>query len=596
MGDVTGKTDEENKQLGDIASASEDPPVTRKEHNESLDLMRSMMEEFRLMRVEMATLRNQTPATPIDNSLVANPVLEGNSSQGTPPNPEVGSGEIQHPKEDAGRTYYPPPNHYASPTQIPMPHINNVGSPPMIDTSNFTQWQFLMKSHLNSACTQLWRIIVNGYHPLDPTNLTAKEEVDNQLNATASNIILKAMTPELMTHIRSYTTAKGAWDNLEKMFIGNASIMASKFEEIEAESNAFVGRESESPEELYRRVAALSIRMIDHGAKEVDDGWIKRKFMQAILPFKKHMTMSVRERPDFHTMTSNAVLNEFVSLGILEKNADDALARAQRIDQPNLALKAKATYIEEVSSEEEDCERSNEDIKYDFNEYMALKARAYWGKNKSSRPRDNTRFTSSATRPSGARVRSCYNCDQNNHFIADCPFEKKEDHGGRLVRKDRSKFSPNKNKNFGNKKGGYDASKPTKNSNNKKPQQKFVFLAREEFDSGEEESDEESSESVGVAAIAIASTPSSSTASLFDDPNENIIKATCLMAQGSLVTSSSSPSTPLPSIGDAFSLKVKREIVELDEFLENMEGSTKVHVEALMSQLGEVHELLDEKE
>ena len=50
--------DDPNKNLGDIASASEDPPVTRKEHNESLELMRAMMEEFRVMRVEMATLRN----------------------------------------------------------------------------------------------------------------------------------------------------------------------------------------------------------------------------------------------------------------------------------------------------------------------------------------------------------------------------------------------------------------------------------------------------------------------------------------------------------------------------------------------------------
>ena len=48
--------------------------------------------------------------------------------------------------------------------------------------------------------------------------------------------------------------------------------MASKFEEIEAEYNAFAGKDGETPEELYRRVTALAIRMMDHGAKEVDDG------------------------------------------------------------------------------------------------------------------------------------------------------------------------------------------------------------------------------------------------------------------------------------------------------------------------------------
>ena len=181
------------------------------------------------------------------------------------------------------------------------------------------------------------------------------------------------------------------------MFKGNASIMASKFEEVEAESNAFVGKEGESPLDLYRRITSLVVRMLDHGAREVDDAWMKRKFMQAILPFRRHTTMSVRERSDFHTMSSNAVVNEFVALEILEKNADDAHARAQRLGSSNLALKAKATIddeegVEDVEEEEEDLS-TNEEIKYDFNEFMALQTRAFWNKNKGSRPRDNARFT-----------------------------------------------------------------------------------------------------------------------------------------------------------------------------------------------------------
>ena len=125
--------------------------------------------------------------------------------------------------------------------------------------------------------------------------------------------------------------------------------------------------------------------------------------------------MSVRERSDFHTMSSNAVVNEFVALEILEKNADDAHARAQRLGSSNLALKAKATLIDEEGGEdveEEEDLRTNEEIKYDFNEFMDLQTKAFWNKNKGSRPRDNTRFKSSATRPSGAKVRVCYNCGQ----------------------------------------------------------------------------------------------------------------------------------------------------------------------------------------
>ena len=195
-------------------------------------------------------------------------------------------------------------------------------------------------------------------------------------------------------------------------------------------------------------------------------------------------------------MSSNAVVNEFVALEILEKNADDAHARAQRLGSPNVALKAKVSinneeYEEEV--EEEEDLRTNEEIKYDFNEFMALQTRAFWNKNKGSRPRDNSKFTSSATRPSGAKVRVCYNCGQNNHFIVDCPYERKEDHGGRLVRKDRAKFTPNKNKNFHNK---------NKNFNNKRGQQKkeYVLVHHEEWDSDASDDDEEGGDATVVAA------------------------------------------------------------------------------------------------
>ena len=101
--------------------------------------------------------------------------------------------------------------------------------------------------------------------------------------------------------------------------------------------------------------------------------------MQAILPFRRHTTMSLRERSDFHTMSSNAVVNEFVALEILEKNADDAHARAQRLGSSNLAIKTKASLndeecVEEV--EEEEDLRTNEELNYDFNEFMALETRA----------------------------------------------------------------------------------------------------------------------------------------------------------------------------------------------------------------------------
>ena len=51
----------------------------------------------------------------------------------------------------------------------------------------------------------------------------------------------------------------------------------------------------------------------------------------------------------------------------------------------------------------------------------------------------------------------------------------------------------------------------------------------------------------------------------------------------------------MSSMDDATSLKIKEEIVAFDHFITNMQGETKKHVEALMSQYGEAQEMLEIK-
>ena len=103
--------------------------------------------------------------------------------------------------------------------------------------------------------------------------------------------------------------------------------------------------------------------------------WIKRKFLKAMMPYNKAMSYIIRQRPDFHSMTSSEVLDEFVAMSILEKTADNAVLRSQRAKKPNLALKAKANVEEENEEEEEDS--NPEDTKYAYHEHMALASRQF---------------------------------------------------------------------------------------------------------------------------------------------------------------------------------------------------------------------------
>ena len=66
------------------------------------------------------------------------------------------------------------------------------------------------------------------------------------------------------------------------------------------------------------------------------------------------------------------------------------------------------------------------------------------------------------------------------------------------------------------------------------------------------------------------------------------------MAKSTEVSSPSSPKT-MNNVNDATSLRGKEEIVAFDHFIANLQGETKKHFEALMSQYGEAQEMLEVK-
>jgi hypothetical protein len=221
--------------------------------------------------------------------------------------------------------------------------------------------------------------------------MTRREAVDTQLNATALAMIQKSLTPKDMSHIRTCSTAKEAWDYLTNLFVGNASIQGSRLEEKTNESDGFAMLDEEDAEEMYRRLKALCVAMKDLGAYYVDDNWVKRKFVQALLPFEESKLNSIKGRSNYFTMTSGEVLSEVIAMKIAKKNVDIARARANGLRQVNLALKATVE-DEDEGDVEDNTEWSPEDTKYEYNDHMALAAKAFWskkGKNFNSRGQAN---------------------------------------------------------------------------------------------------------------------------------------------------------------------------------------------------------------
>ena len=96
--------------------------------------------------------------------------------------------------------------------------------------------------------------------------------------------------------------------------------------------------------------------------------------------------------------------------------------------------------------------------------------------------------------------------------------------------------------------------------------------------------------------MAVATTPTPPL-SLFESPNEKtpIKNASCFMAKSSEVSLSRTLNANSRNMHDDNDASNNPEIIAFDKFMNNLEGDNKKYYGALMAQLGEAHELLDQK-
>jgi hypothetical protein len=249
----------------------------------------------------------------------------------------------------------------------------------------------------------------------------------------------------------------------------------------------------------------------------VDDAWIKRKYVNALMPFEPIELKAIQGIHNYLAMSSNEVMQEVQASKVATKNAQDNLARAMGMKQgPSLALKAKVVSLDD-SVEIEECPSNMipDDLQQAYHEHLALASRAFWHDPAKVKAQVDLKNNPSGKKEFASKTKTCFNCHHKYHFIKDCPYENREEHGGRLIPKDQSKLVQKK--------------PIIKRKPFFKKAPRIVLMTQEEYLS--DDSDEEEEPTREVAVLAIVSTPSSS---LFESPNENISNnnnARCLMAK-----------------------------------------------------------------
>ncbi|KAK1647576.1 hypothetical protein QYE76_065381 [Lolium multiflorum] len=339
-----------------------------------------------------------------------------------------------------------------------------------------------------------------------------------------------------LSRVRNFTTAKEAWDGLAASCIGSESTRRNNYNALRNKAEGFMRLPDEDHEDMYGRLITVADAFRNVGATHINDSWIKDKYIDCMMPFEPIDVKNLVGRECYSSLTSQQAVHEMQALKVLEQNSHDSRNRAIGMSRgDNLAL--TVNYVEEVIPQEQ--YRASwsmtypEDLEFHYNDHMAFHAKSFWVDPSKAKEDNIKRNKKSGFTTLGPRTRSCYNCDDKRHFIAECPYENRETHGGRLIPKDKSKDSKGKYSKAPNNKKFYNKSKK-----GKRPP-RIVLVTREEYSSDEVKSssdDEEDESSKEVAAIVTTNIPSSS---LFESPNESphIKNAHCFMARSTLDTS-----------------------------------------------------------
>ena len=308
-------------------------------------------------------------------------------------------------------------------SKLEKPKYNPGGKPPLLDdTADFSLWRVGMQDHLRFANDEMLEILENGYNPVNPKNLTPGEAYDKHLNDTATMLIRKGMSDKQKRPYIHITNAKELWDSIVMTKTGTSTLRLAQYEIAKGALQYFCMEKGETPKHLLERLMTLAADIESYDCDKSQDGFnmtkkfLVDKLLNALAPYHHQMVWDIRGKYGFKDMSPDDVISTFQLFEESKANAIRHLAM-HGVSSPktNLALKAKQVYDEEQSEEDEDEEGgeidSDEGPSY---EDMALFVKKFSaGKFKGRFPKK--------------KVRSCYNCEETNHFSNDCPYEKRED-------------------------------------------------------------------------------------------------------------------------------------------------------------------------
>jgi hypothetical protein len=207
---------------------------------------------------------------------------------------------------------------------------------------------------------------------------------------------------------------------------GSKPVRNANIEMLEGQLNRFIMFGDETPQDMFNRLKKMVKKEKALGSKKWIDRMLNERLMRVYTQINYNVVALICQDPSYKRMTSDDVLGRIINheMHLEEANHIKNLYKGVSISKKqDIALKTsnkskkKKIMIERPSEEEEEHEDEKE---YDeeemalfikkFNKFIS-KRRPFRG-DKKEKPRSK---------------RVCYNCGKSGHFIAQCPYERKDE-------------------------------------------------------------------------------------------------------------------------------------------------------------------------
>jgi hypothetical protein len=322
-----------------------------------------------------------------------------------------------------------------------------VGKLPQFDGTNFAKWKHMMKAYLTGLSLELWNIVCVGFDDLeDFRNLTPHDRRNIRRNAQATSILLSALNAEQYNHVSGLEIAKYIWDILHNSHEGVDKVKKSKINILMAELNRSTIFDGEGPQEMFDRLMVIVGKIRGLGGDELDEHFVVKVMLEAFALRNPTLVTLIREKKIFEEFSPNDVLGRILTHEPMDKEIqhrkkiDELEAKLNNLKVKEVALHSYKSSKPSTSSKNTtpskpskskskkvEVERSTRDSSEDENEGshveigdMALFMKTY----KKGLKKQGYKFAK--RRFPNKKKRSCYICGSTEHFIADCPNEKRE--------------------------------------------------------------------------------------------------------------------------------------------------------------------------